>query len=152
VPELKADDKALTGTLRQRMEQHRENPACAACHARMDPLGFAMENFDAVGAFRQKDGEFVIDPSGTLPSGQSFKGPAELRSILKEKKGQFARCLAEKMTTYALGRGIEFYDRRAIDKICAALDKDNYRFSRLVIEIVQSDPFRLRRGTEQNKP
>jgi hypothetical protein len=152
VPELKADDKALTGTLRQRMEQHRENPACAACHARMDPLGFAMENFDAVGAFRQKDGQFVIDPSGTLPGGQSFKGPAELRSILKEKKGQFARCLAEKMTTYALGRGIEFYDRRAIDKICAALDKDNYHFSRLVIEIVQSDPFRLRRGTEQNKP
>ncbi|MDB5324390.1 MAG: hypothetical protein JWN40_6021 [Phycisphaerales bacterium] len=151
VPELKADDKALTGTLRQRMEQHRENPACASCHARMDPLGFALENFDAVGGFRQKDGEFIIDPSGTLPGGRSFKGPAELRTILKEKKGQFARCLAEKMTTYALGRGIEFYDRRAIDKICAAMDKDEYRFSRLVIEIVTSDPFRLRRGTEQNK-
>jgi hypothetical protein len=152
VPELKADDKSgLTGTLRQRMEQHRENLACASCHARMDPIGFAFENFDAVGAFRQKDGEFVIDPSGTLPSGQSFKGPAQLKTILKDKKTQFARCLAEKMTTYALGRGIEFYDRRAIDKICAAMDKDDYRFSRLVIEIVKSDPFRLRRGTEQNK-
>jgi hypothetical protein len=152
VPELKADDKsALTGTLRQRMEQHRENPACASCHARMDPIGFAFENFDAVGAFRQKDAGFDIDPSGTLPSGQSFQGPAQLKTILKDKKTQFARCLAEKMTTYALGRGIEFYDRRAIDKICAAMDKDDYRFSRLVIEIVKSDPFRLRRGTEQNK-
>ena len=153
VPELKEDAKAqLTGTLRQRMEQHRENPSCAACHARMDPIGFAFENFDAVGAFRKKDGEFAIDPSGTLPGGQSFKSPAELKTILKEKKGQFTRCLAEKLTTYALGRGLEFYDRRAIDKVCAALEKDDYRFSRLVIEIAKSDPFRLRRGTEQNTP
>src|SRR5258706_1147355 len=118
----------------------------------MDPIGFAFENFDAVGAFRQKDGAFDIDPSGTLPGGQSFKGPAELKTILKEKKGQFTRCLAEKLTTYALGRGLEFYDRRAIDRVCAALEKDDYRFSRLVIEIAKSDPFRLRRGIEQNKP
>jgi hypothetical protein len=150
VPELKEDSKAqLSGSLRQRMEQHRENPACASCHAKMDPLGFAFENFDGVGAFRKKDGEFVIDPSGTLPDGKSFKGPAQLRTILMEKKGQFAKCLAEKMTTYALGRGVQFYDRRAINKIVAGLEKDDYKFSRLVIEIVQSDPFRLRRGTEQ---
>jgi hypothetical protein len=151
VPELKTD-KQTTGTLRQRMEQHRENPACAACHAKMDPIGFAFENFDAVGAFRDQDGGSTIDPSGTLPGGRSFKGPAELKTILKEKKDQFARCLAEKLTTYALGRGIEYYDRRAIDKICAGLAKDDYRFSRLVIEIVTSDPFRLRRGKEQDTP
>jgi mono/diheme cytochrome c family protein len=150
VPELKEDAKAqLTGSLRQRMEQHRENPACASCHAKMDPLGFAFENFDGVGAFRKKDGEFVIDPSGTLPDGKSFKGPAELRTILMEKKGQFAKCLTEKMMTYALGRGVQFYDRRAVNKILAALEKDDYKFSRLVIEIARSDPFRLRRGTEQ---
>jgi PAS domain-containing protein len=149
VPELKEDSKAqLSGSLRQRMEQHRVNPACANCHAKMDPIGFAFENFDAVGAFRQKEGEFTIDPSGTLPDGRSFKGPAELRTILKEKKVQFARCLTEKMMTYALGRGIEYYDRRAVDKVCAALAKDDYRFSRLVIEIVQGDPFRLRRGSD----
>ena len=135
------------------MEQHRANPACAACHAKMDPLGFAFENFDGVGAFRKKDGDFVIDPSGTLPDGQSFKGPAELRSILIEKKGQFTKCLAEKMMTYALGRGVQFYDRRAVNKICDALEKDDYRFSRLVIEIAKSDPFRLRRGADQqDKP
>lgn len=150
VPELKTDAQAqLTGSLRQRMEQHRENPACANCHAKMDPLGFAFENFDGIGAFRKKDGDFVIDPSGTLPDGKSFKGPAELRSILMEKKGQFAKCLTEKMMTYALGRGVQFYDRRAVNKIIAALEKDDYKISRLVIEIAQSDPFRLRRGTEQ---
>jgi len=131
------------------MEQHRDNPACAACHAKMDPLGFAFENFDGVGAFRKKDGDFVIDPSGTLPDGKSFKGPAELRTILMEKKGQFAKCLTEKLMTYALGRGVQFYDRRAVNKIVAALEKDDYKFSRLVIEIAQSDPFRMRRGTEQ---
>jgi hypothetical protein len=153
VPELKTDAKAvLTGSLRQRMEEHRVNPACAACHAKMDPIGFAFENFDAVGAFRSKDGQFTIDPSGTLPDGKSFKGPAGLRTILMEKKNQFARCLAEKMMTYALGRGMQYYDRRAINKICAALEKDNYRFSRLVIEIVRSDPFLLRRGKGQEKP
>jgi hypothetical protein len=149
VPELKEDSKAqLSGSLRQRMEQHRANPACAGCHAKMDPMGFAFENFDAVGAFRQKDGEFTIDPSGTLPDGKSFKGPAELRTILKEKKGQFARCLTEKLMTYALGRGIELYDRRAVDTVAGALAKDDYRFSRLVIEIVKSDPFRMRRGSD----
>jgi hypothetical protein len=152
VPELKTEGQETRGTLRQRMEQHRENPACASCHAKMDPIGFAFENFDAVGAFRQKDGNLPIDASGAMPGGRSFKGPAELKTILKEKKGQFARCLAEKLTTYALGRGIEYYDRRAIDKICAALEQDDYRFSRLVIEIVKSDPFRLRRGREKDTP
>jgi hypothetical protein len=150
VPEL-VDNKETTGTLRQRMEQHRANPACAGCHARMDPLGFAFENFNAVGAFRKKDGNFDIDPSGTLPDGKTFKGPAELKAILKEKKDLFARNLAEKMLTYALGRGVEYYDRPTLDRICAALAKNDYKFSVLVTEIAKSEPFRLRRGKELSK-
>ncbi len=149
VPELVEGEKAaLTGSLRQRMEQHRANPSCANCHARMDPLGFAFENFNAIGAYRKKDGDFDIDPSGVLPDGQAFKGPGELKTILKNKKDLFTRNLAEKMLTYGLGRGIEFYDRPTIDQISAALAKNEYRFSTLVIEIARSDPFRLRRGKE----
>jgi hypothetical protein len=148
VPELKEDQVRTSGGLRERMEQHRANPACAACHARMDPLGFAFENYNAVGAFRQKDGDAAIDASGTLPDGRSFKGPEELKAILKDKKAQFARCLTEKVLTYALGRGLEYYDRRAVDRITAALARDEYRFSTLAVAIAQSDPFRLRRGKE----
>jgi hypothetical protein len=149
VPELAEGSKAqLTGSLRQRMEQHRADPSCATCHARMDPIGFGFENYDAVGAFRTKDSGFPIEPSGTLPDGKSFKGPAELKQILKGKKELFSRCLAEKMLIYALGRGLEYYDRPTVDRINAALAKNDYRFSTLVTEIVKSDPFRLRRGKE----
>ncbi len=150
VPELN-DKRMLTGTLRQQMEQHRANPSCAACHARMDPIGFAFENFDAIGAYRAQDGGQPIDASGTLPSGQSFKGPAELKGILKGKKDLFSRCLAEKMLTYALGRGVEYYDRPAVDTIVRELAHHEYKFSTLVIEIVKSEPFRLRRGKEGAK-
>ncbi len=149
VPELPADEKAqLTGSLRQRMEQHRANPNCAVCHEQMDAMGFAFENFDAVGAFRARDGNFPIDPSGSLPGGLRFKGPGELKTILKGKKDLFGRCLAEKMLTYALGRGLEYYDRPAVDAIVAALARNDYRFSTLVGAIVKSDPFRLRRGKQ----
>jgi hypothetical protein len=147
VPELKEDKKVvLSGSLRQRMEQHRANPTCATCHQRMDPLGFGFENFDAVGAWRTKDGTFTIDSSGTLPGGVSFKGPKELKSILKGKKKEFARCLSEKMLTYALGRGLEYYDKCAVDRIAENLAKQQYRFTSLVIEVVKSDPFQKRRG------
>ncbi len=151
VPELAENDKAvLTGSLRQRMEQHRQNPACANCHAKMDPIGFAFENYDAVGRYRVLDGKIPIDPAGVLPDGKSFKGPAELKAILKEKKDLFARCLAEKMLIYALGRGVEQYDKPAIDAIMTALAKNDYRFSALVGEIVKSYPFRMHRGKETN--
>ena len=147
VPELSEDKKAvLTGSLRQRMEQHRANPACASCHARMDPLGFGFENYDAIGSWRQKDGKFDIDPSGTLPSGKTFKGPAELKTVLKERSQEFSRCLAEKMLTYALGRGLEYYDKCAVDQVVSALEKNQHKFSSLVISIVNSDPFQKRRG------
>ncbi len=150
VPELEQQKGQLTGSLRQRMEQHRKNPACASCHARMDPIGFAFEHFDAVGAYRQKDGEFEIDASGTLTDGRNIQGPAGLREVLLEKKELFTRSLTEQMLTYALGRGLEYYDKRAVDRMVAAAAKDDYKFSRLVIEIARSDPFRLRRGKETN--
>ncbi|QJW99190.1 DUF1592 domain-containing protein [Frigoriglobus tundricola] len=150
VPELEKDGKAVNaGTLRQQMEAHRQNPACANCHAKMDGLGFGLENFDALGGFRTKDGAAPIDSSGELPGNITFTGPAELKAVLLNKKDLFARCLAEKLMTYALGRGLEFYDRRTVDTITTALAKNDYKFSALVTEIVKSDPFRKRRGKGQ---
>lgn len=147
VPDLKEDKGAeLTGSLRQRMEQHRANPNCATCHAKMDPLGFGLENFNAIGAWREKDGEFPIDPSGVLPGGQSFQGPEGLRKILKGKSKEFTHCLTEKMLTFALGRGLEEGDRCVVDAIAEATASDGHRFSRLVLEIVRSDPFRKRKA------
>jgi Protein of unknown function (DUF1592)/Protein of unknown function (DUF1588)/Protein of unknown function (DUF1585)/Protein of unknown function (DUF1587)/Protein of unknown function (DUF1595)/Planctomycete cytochrome C len=151
VEDLKDGDKVvLSGSLRQRMEQHRTNPSCAACHARMDPLGFGLENFDALGAWRTHDGLHPIDASGTLPGGQSFDGPAELRAVLKARRQAFARCLAEKLLTYALGRGVEPSDGRAVDAIARRLARNDYRFSALVLAVVQSEPFQTRgaRGGE----
>ncbi len=147
VPELPEGDKAqLTGSLRQRMEQHRANPSCANCHAKMDPLGFAFENFDAIGGFRQKDGEFPIETAGVLPGGKTFQGPVELKVLLMEQRSKLSRNLTEKLMTYALGRGLEHYDRRAILKIQTALEQHGYKFSTLAIEIAKSDPFRMKRA------
>jgi len=146
VPELKEDGAQLSGSLRQRMEQHRSNPSCASCHARMDPLGFAFENYNAIGAWRDQDGPYPVDSSGTLPSGQSFEGPEGLKAILKEKRENFARCLAEKMLTFAIGRGMEEPDRCSLDLIVSGLESDEYRFSRLVLEIVKSEPFQKRKN------
>jgi len=148
VPQLEQQKEQLTGSLRQRMEQHRKNPACANCHAQMDAMGFAFENYDAIGAFRKKDGEFDIDSSATLPDGRTIQGPSGLREVLLERKELFARSLSEKMLTYAIGRGVEYYDKRPLDGIVSGLAADNYKFSRLVIEIVRSDPFRMRRGKD----
>jgi hypothetical protein len=143
VPELD-DQTELKGTLRQIMEQHRANPVCASCHRRMDPLGFAFENFDAVGVWRDKDGGLPVDASGELPDGRTFKGADGLKQIMKQNNGLFVRCLTEKMLTYALGRGLEPYDRRAVDKIVEAVTREDYRFGTLIAEIVNSDPFQMR--------
>jgi hypothetical protein len=151
VPALE-EQKQLTGTLRQVMEQHRANAVCASCHQRMDPIGFAFENFDPTGAWRDKDGVAEIDSSGVLPDGKSFSGPAGLKQILlTSKKDLFVRCVVEKMLTYAMGRGLEFYDRRAVDQIMVTLAKDDYRFSTLLTEIVKSDPFQMRTATGEAK-
>jgi hypothetical protein len=148
VPELEESHEAeLTGTLRQRMEQHRDNPNCASCHARMDPIGFGFENFDAIGAWRTKDGEFAIDASGKLTSGEAFDGPAEFKAILlKQKRDEYVRCLAEKVLTYALGRGLEYYDKCAVDQIAKNVARNRYKFSALVLEVTKSTPFQKRRG------
>jgi hypothetical protein len=148
VPELEEKGE-LRGSLRERMEQHRKNASCASCHARMDPIGFAFENYDALGKFRTKDGGFPIDTSGTLPGGQSFKGPRELKQVLLQKKDLFSRALTEKMLTYAIGRGLEYYDRASVDRIVTVLSRNDFRFSYLMVEITKSDPFRLRRGKDQ---
>jgi mono/diheme cytochrome c family protein len=148
VPELKEGDQ-LQGTLRERMEQHRENPSCAVCHEKMDPLGFGFENFDAVGRWRDEDNGDPIDPSGKLPSGEEFAGVEELKQMLKTRRAEpFTRNLAEKMLTYALGRGLEYYDACAVDTIAANVAADGHRFSRLVVEVVKSDPFRKRKRDE----
>jgi Protein of unknown function (DUF1592)/Protein of unknown function (DUF1588)/Protein of unknown function (DUF1585)/Protein of unknown function (DUF1587)/Protein of unknown function (DUF1595)/Ca-dependent carbohydrate-binding module xylan-binding/Planctomycete cytochrome C len=149
VPTLQEDQKALTAaTVRLRLEQHRAKASCAVCHGKLDPLGFGLENFDAVGGWRDKDGGTAVDSSGTLPSGESFRGPAELKRILKTHTGQFTRCLTEKMLIYALGRGLEEYDRCAVDQIVKSLEADRYRFSTLILAIVKSDPFQKRRDRE----
>ncbi len=147
VEELEEDAEVL-GSMRERLEQHRTNESCAVCHRRMDPIGFGLENFDAIGAWRDRDGRFEIDASGNLLGGRQFDGPHELMTILiEEKQGEFCRCLARKMLTYALGRGLTNHDRCAIDEITKQLEKRNFRFSALVSAIVNSDPFTLRAPT-----
>jgi hypothetical protein len=153
VPELK--ESAAQGeaaTLRQRMEQHRENAACAVCHTQMDALGFGLENYDPIGAWRTKDGAFDIDAAGSLPGGASFKSPGELKAILKAREGEFRRCLAEKLLTYALGRGLEYYDKCTVDTIVRNLTANHDTFTVLVIEIVNSDAFQKRRGKRGDDP
>ena len=146
VPALDDTHVGKSASLRQQMEAHRKNPACASCHSRMDPLGFGLENFDAVGAWRTKDGDFPIDPSGVLPSGKSFQGPDELKTLLKEDRAAFVRGMTEKLLTYSLGRGLERYDKPVVAGIAAKLSARNYRFSALVLEIVNSLPFQMRRA------
>lgn len=148
VPELEESANArLSGTLRERMEQHRADPMCASCHALMDPIGFGFENFDGIGAWRDRDGEHAIDAAGALASGETFRGPVELkRVLLTVKREAFLRCLATKLLTYALGRGLEYYDRCAVDEVVDALKAGDHRFSALVLGVVHSAPFQLRRA------
>ena len=147
VPELEENEGvSTTASLRERMEVHRRNAACAGCHARMDAIGFALENYDAVGAFRTKDGTFDIDAEGTFPNGTSFSGPAGLKDVLLAKKREFCRCLTEKMMIFALGRGLEPADRSTIERIVDRLESQDYKVSALVAGIVTSDAFRQRRG------
>lgn len=147
VEELQEGEQVeLKGSLRQRMEQHRANPSCASCHARMDALGFGFENFDAIGAWRTRDGKHTIDPAGELPGGLPFEGPADLRKILKSKSDLFTRCLIEKLLTYALGRGMERSDRCYIDEIARNAARRGYKLSSLVLDLVKSEPFQMRRG------
>ncbi len=150
VPALKEDHIGTEASLRQRLEQHRAKAECAVCHNMMDPIGFALENYDASGAWREKDGNFPVDTSGQLPGGKPFKGPAGLKQALRDQSAPFVRNFTEKMLTYALGRGLEPYDRPTVDHIVERLAADNYRFSTLITEIVDSQPFRMRKAEEQS--
>ncbi len=148
VGSIDAKGGPLAGTMRQQMEKHRANPMCASCHMRMDPLGFALENYNAVGQWRTKDAGQPVDASGALPDGKAFNGSAELKTILAANRTTFAECLTEKLMIYALGRGLEGYDRRAVRQIVTNLSNNNYRFSVLISGIVDSVPFQMGRGDE----
>jgi mono/diheme cytochrome c family protein len=146
VPALEDSAKGMAArTIRERMEQHRRNPVCAGCHARMDPIGFALENFDAVGRWRTTDGGNPIDTSGTLADGSKFTGPAELRRLLAGHQREFVITVVEKMLTYALGRGVEYRDMPAVRTIERGAAAHDYRWSSIVLGIVRSVPFQMRR-------
>jgi hypothetical protein len=151
VPPLDEAKAGQSATLRQQMEEHRKSPACASCHSRMDPLGFGLENFNAIGAWRTEDGKFPVDASGALPDGRSFRTPAELKGLLKQDRDVFARALTEKLLIYALGRGLERYDRPTVAGIVAQLPAKDYRFSALVSGIVDSLPFQMKSGAATSK-
>jgi mono/diheme cytochrome c family protein len=135
-------------TMRQQMEAHRANPVCASCHKVMDPLGFALENFDATGKWRSTDAGAPIDASGVAPDGFPLNGPADLRKYLLSHPDQFATTVTEKLLTYALGRGVEYYDAPAIRNIMRDAAPGRYRWSSLVLGIVKSTPFQMRRSRD----
>ena len=143
VPELGESGETL-GTLRQQMEQHRSNPSCAVCHTKMDTLGFGLENFDAIGMWRDIDGRDEIDASGELPGGRKFNGPVDLVRILAEDKQlEFTRCMSQKLLTYALGRGLGVYDRCTVNNIVRVVRGDEFRFRTLAKAIATSSPFTM---------
>jgi cytochrome c5 len=148
VPSLPDDngEHGRIATMRERMDRHRTNRVCASCHARMDPLGFALENFDGVGTWRAVEGEKPVDASGTLPDGTRFDGPNGLRAILLNRRDEFVQTAAEKLLTYALGRGLESYDAPAVRAITREAAASDSRWSSLVAGIVKSTPFRMRRS------
>ena len=138
------DDIELVGTLRQRMEQHRVNPVCAACHKVMDPLGFSLENFNPLGQWRTMDAGFPVDAGGGMPDGTTFEGVSGLRAALRAKADVFVSTLTEKLLIYALGRGVEHYDMPAVREIVRRAAEHDYRFSSLVEGVVKSLPFQMR--------
>lgn len=146
VPEL--DEKTLgkTVSMREQLAAHRANASCAACHNRMDAIGFALEHYDAIGRHRTHDGGFAVDASGELPTGDRFTDAAGLKRIFRENPEEFVLCLTGKLLTYALGRGVERADKPVVRAIARDLAKKDYRFSELVLGIVRSAPFQLRRA------
>src|SRR5205085_9502531 len=136
IPPLEEANLGTAASVRQRLEQHRANPACGACHNQMDPLGFSLENYDAAGRWRTKDGNFDVDNIGTLADGKMIAGAKGLRDILRARAGLFARNVTEKMLTFALGRGLEGTDAAAVDDISRQAAAGEYRFSSLVLGIV----------------
>lgn len=150
VPELEETaESSPDASLREQLAKHREDPGCAACHKVMDPLGLGLENFDAVGQWRTKDDGHKIDASGSLPTGESFDGPLEMIRIVQSRREKYFRTLTGKMLTYAIGRGVRYYDKCVVDECLKQMKPRGYRFSSLVESIVLSDPFLKRRGPEK---
>ena len=147
IPDLKPHGKdGRLLSMREQLESHRANPTCASCHARMDPIGFALENFDGIGKWRTKDAGLPIDASGKLPSGKSFTGSNELKKVLlTAHKDEFVTAVTEKLLTYALGRGLEYYDSPTVRSIMRETAPTNYQLSTLISSIVKSTPFQMRR-------
>ena len=130
------------------MEAHRANPACAGCHKMMDPIGFAMENLDGIGKWRTEDAGQKVNASGQLTDGTKILGVVDLRNALLRYSPQFARTVAEKLLTYALGRGVEYQDMPVVRAIVRSAERDNYRFSAIIDGIVASEPFQMNRKPE----
>lgn len=145
VPALKESSRAKPTTVRERLEQHRASPTCASCHARMDPLGFALENFDPIGQWRDEEQEVPIDASTVLPDGTKVDGPVAFRNALLSRREEFVTTFTEKLLTYALGRGVEYYDAPAVRRIVKGAEAREYRWSDIVLGIVKSLPFQMRR-------
>jgi hypothetical protein len=148
VPALEENEVAANLPMRERLAAHRSNPVCANCHRTIDPVGFALENFDAVGRWRDHEGDTAsIDVSGGLPLVGEFNGIEGLEAGLLTRTDLFAGTIAEKLLTFALGRGVEYYDQPTIRRILRATEQDGYRLSSLVVEIVKSVPFQMRRSS-----
>jgi hypothetical protein len=145
--ENKQDGQELS--VRERMEQHRKNPVCASCHSRMDPLGFALENFNAIGQWREAgEGGKPVDASGTFPDGTKFDGPAQFRQALIGRRDELVTTITEKLLTYALGRGLESYDAPAVRRIIREAAPTDFRWSALILGVVKSTPFQMRRSQQ----
>ena len=149
IPALTEVKNGKTMTVREQMEAHRSSPVCASCHTKMDPFGFSLENYDAVGAWRGTDAGKLLDVSAVLPDGTKFDGPSGLQNVLMSRKDQFVEAFTERLMTYALGRGVEAYDMPAVRIVRDAAVKDNYRMQTLIMAIVQSTPFVMRRTPEK---
>jgi mono/diheme cytochrome c family protein len=148
VPALDEQAVGTTASLRKQMEAHRTSAICASCHSRMDPLGFALENYDAIGKWRTMDGGFPVDSSGVLPGGKKFANSAEMRQILTERVPELTRTLTEKLLIYSLGRGLQRYDRPTVNGITKRVAASGYGFQTLVQEVVRSLPFQSRRAED----
>ena len=136
-------------TMREMMEIHRKNPDCRGCHARMDPIGLGLENFNALGQFRTQEHGKAIDSAGKLLTGEKFSDVAALKEILATgRKKDFYRCLSEKLLTYAIGRGVDYYDSTTIDQLTERLEKNDGKLRELIQGIVESAPFQKRRGDD----
>jgi hypothetical protein len=150
VPPLDERVAAVTGSVRQVLEKHRENAQCAGCHARIDPYGLALENYNAIGAWRTKEGDHYVDSSGAFQDGSAFKNVVEFRELLNGSQAKFRKALVEKLLIFALGRGLEYADGRTVREICSRVEREGDHFSDVIMAIVESDLFQKRQAKESN--